>query len=37
MVNDFFKDNGIDLLSIESADAMENPTAVAKFTNNNWW
>lgn len=36
MVNDFFKENGIDLPTIESADAMENPTAVAKFTNNNW-
>ena len=36
MVNDFFKDNGIDLPTIESADTMENPTAVAKFTNGNW-
>lgn len=36
MVNDFFTENDIELPTIESADAMENPTAVAKFTNNNW-
>ena len=36
MVNDFFTENGIDLPTIESADAMENPTAVAKFTNDKW-
>lgn len=36
MAIDFFTENGIDLPTIESADAMENPTAVAKFTNNNW-
>ena len=36
MQEDFFKQNGIDLPSIEQADAMENPTAVCKFTNGNW-
>ena len=36
MVNDIFTENGIDLPTIESADAMENPTAVAKFTNGKW-
>ena len=36
MKEDFFKENGIDLPSIEQADASSNPTAVAKFTNGNW-
>lgn len=36
MARDFFKENGIDLPSIEQADASENPTVVAKFTNGNW-
>ena len=36
MQEDFFKMNGIDLPSIEQADASENPTAVCKFTNGNW-
>lgn len=33
MQEDFFKQNGIDLPSIEQADASENPTAVARFSN----
>ena len=36
MTKDFFKEHGIDLPSIEQADASENPTVVAKFTNGNW-
>ena len=35
-MNDFFKKNGIDLPTIEDADASANPTVVAKFTNGNW-
>lgn len=33
MQEDIFKENGIDLPSIEQADASENPTAVARFSN----
>lgn len=33
MVNDIFKENGIDLPSIEQADASENPRAIARFSN----
>ena len=36
MKEDFFKEHGIDLPSIEQADASENPKAVAHFTNGNW-
>ena len=36
MQEDYFKENGIELPSIEQADASENPTAVCKFTNGNW-
>ena len=36
MQKDFFKQNGIELPTIEQADASENPTAVCKFTNGNW-
>ena len=36
MQEDFFKQNGIELPSIEQADASSNPTAVCKFTNGNW-
>lgn len=36
MVKDIFTENGIELPTIESADAMENPTAVAKFSNGKW-
>ena len=37
MNKDFFKANNITLPSIEEADAMENPLAVAKFTNLGGW
>lgn len=33
MQEDIFKMNGIELPSIEQADASENPTAVARFSN----
>ena len=36
MQEDFFKQNGVELPTIEQADASENPTAVCKFTNGNW-
>ena len=36
MVLDIFTENGVELPTIESADAMENPTAVAKFSNGKW-
>lgn len=36
MQEDFFKMNGIELPSIEQADASENPISVCKFTNGNW-
>ena len=36
MQEDFFKEHGIDLPSIEQADASSNPTAVCKFSNGNW-
>lgn len=36
MQEDFFKQNGVELPSIEQADASENPTAVCSFSNGNW-
>ena len=36
MQEDIFKENGIELPSMEQADEMKNPTAVARFTNGNF-
>lgn len=36
MTIDIFKDNNIELPSIEEADEKDNPSVVAKFTNGEW-